>query len=49
MVAFLFLWLLLFLLCTMKVIFLQYTWDLQKYKSKYFTGKTIQENPAYVQ
>ena len=49
MVSFLFSWLLLFLLCTIKINFLQYTWDLQKYKSKYFTGKKIQENPAYVQ
>ena len=29
--------------------FLQYTWELQKYKSKYFTGKKIQEKPADVQ
>ena len=39
MVSFLFSWLLLFLLCTIKINFLQYTWELQKYKSKYFTDK----------
>ena len=38
-----------FLQCTIKIKFSQYTWELQKYKSKYFTGKKIQENPAYVQ
>ena len=46
MVSFLFPWLLLFQLCTIKTNFLQYTWELQKFKSKYFTGKKIQENPA---
>ena len=31
-------------------IFLQYTWELKKYKSKYFTSKKkTQQNPAYVQ
>ena len=25
--------------CIIKIIFLQYTWELQKYKSKYITGK----------
>ena len=49
MVSFLFSWLLLFLQCTIKIKFLQYTWELQKYKSKYFTGKKAEENPAYVQ
>ena len=51
MVSFLFSWLLLFLLCTIKTNFLQDTLEPQKYKSKYFTGKKkkIQENPAYVQ
>ena len=39
MVSFLFSWLLLFLLCAIKINFLQYTWELQKYKSKYFTAK----------
>ena len=39
MVSFLFSWLLLFLLCTIKTNFLQDTLEPQKYKSKYFTGK----------
>ena len=46
MVSFLFSWLLLFLLCTIKINFLQYTRELQKAKPKYFTGKKIQENHA---
>ena len=46
MVSFLFPWLLLFLLCTIKINFLQYTWELQKYKSnKYFLGKTNTRKP----
>ena len=49
MVSFLFPWLLLFLLCTIRINFLQYTWELQKFKSKFFTSKKIQENPADVQ
>ena len=39
MVSFLFSWLLLFSLCTIKINFLQDTLEPQKYKSKYFTGK----------
>ena len=46
MVSFLFPWLLLFLLCTIKINFLQYTWELQKYKSKYFTDKKKTRKPC---
>ena len=38
-----------FLTMCNKINFLQYTYELQKDKSKYFTGKKIQENHAYVQ
>ena len=49
MISFSFSCLLLFILCTIKTNFLQNTLELQIHKSKYFTGKKIQENPAYVQ
>ena len=49
MISFSFSWLLLFILCSIKNNFLQNTLELQIHKSKYFTGKKIQENPAYVQ
>ena len=37
------------LLCTIKINFLQYTWELQNINLDILLAKNVQENPAYVQ